>query len=342
MNAGLEIFGLSVEAGGRALLADVDVAVPRGGVHALIGASGAGKTTLLRAVAGLVPARAGTVAFGGRVFCDPVERVPAEGRRVGFVFQGHGLWPHLDVRGHLAFTLDCMGVRGGDADARIARTIDATGLLGMETRRPDTLSGGERQRLGLARAIVGEPELLLLDEPTASLDPVTAAAIRTCLLDLNREHGTTLLLVTHDQREAFALAGTVSADGRGTNPRERHARRAVAVARRRRRRRVSRKRGSHSGNPRTGRCRRDVPRAHRALRHADRTRPPRRRAAVETCASTPKGAWTSKFGTSPSARAATAPRSARAMEFRFSSISRFRPRTEPRSAFVFRGRAPSS
>ena len=210
MGMGLELRGVSVVVGGRTLLDAVDLEVARGGVHALIGASGAGKTTLLRTVAGLTPSSAGSVAHAGRVFSDPEERVPAEARRLGFVFQGHGLWPHLDVRGHLAFTLDCMGVRGSEASARIARTLDATGLVGMESRRPDTLSGGERQRLGLARAVVGEPELLLLDEPTASLDPTTAASIRACLLELNRERGTTLLLVTHDQREAFALAGTVS------------------------------------------------------------------------------------------------------------------------------------
>jgi molybdate transport system ATP-binding protein len=164
---------------------------------ALVGPSGAGKTTVLRAVAGLVPGR---VRFGGADWTG----LPPERRSVGFVFQDYALFPHLSVEKNVAF--------GGEAGDLLERLR----IAHLRHARPRELSGGERQRVALARALARKPRVLLLDEPTAALDPHTRGAVRAELRTLLRELALPTLLVTHDFEDAAALADRIGvlADGR--------------------------------------------------------------------------------------------------------------------------------
>jgi molybdate transport system ATP-binding protein len=159
---------------------------------AVVGPSGAGKSTLLRAVAGLVPAR-GSVELDGRDW----SALPPERRSVGFVFQDFALFPHLSVRGNVAF-----GGPPGDL-------LDRLGIAHLADARPRELSGGERQRVALARALARKPEVLLLDEPLAALDPHTRDTIRVELRATLRELGLPTIVVTHDFVDAAALADRV-------------------------------------------------------------------------------------------------------------------------------------
>lgn len=201
MNA-LAIEGLQLHRKEGFSLGPISLAVPRGSRTAIVGRSGAGKSTLLRCIAGLETPDAGTIRIGDRVAFDGRERLAPHERRIGFVFQGGGLWPHLDALSHLRYAAPRLSVEA--AQERLARV----GLAGKERRKPSELSGGEAQRLALARALAVEPSILLLDEPLRSLD--VHLRIELCLLirDAVREAGTTLLAVTHDREEARMLAGS--------------------------------------------------------------------------------------------------------------------------------------
>jgi iron(III) transport system ATP-binding protein len=205
MKEGLSVVGMSVSLQGRPVLTQLDLELPQGAYGVILGPSGAGKSTLLRAVAGLVPSQ-GVIRIGRTTVQDGSAIVPPERRGVGFVFQSLALWPHLSVRGHLEFVLD-RTLPGGPA--RIDTLLRSLGIQALERRRPGELSGGERQRLALARALVNDPPLLLLDEPTSSVDPSLKAEVAAILTEQVRGKGTTVLHVTHDQREAFALADQV-------------------------------------------------------------------------------------------------------------------------------------
>ena len=215
MSAAIELRGLTVDLPGGRSIGPVDLAVSRGEHVLLVGPSGCGKTTLLRAVAGLVAPAAGTVSLFGALASEPGRvRVRPEERGVGMLFQGGALWPHMSVRRTLAFALRASGNR--PTSERVAELLSWVRLDGMQERMPSTLSGGEKQRLALARALAGDPRVLLLDEPLGSLH----AELRTELLDmLARLHdklGWTTLHVTHDPDEARVYAARVQRmeDGR--------------------------------------------------------------------------------------------------------------------------------
>ncbi len=171
----------------------------------MIGPSGAGKTTLLRLVAGLLRPSRGSVECGGvRWFGEGVD-VPAERRRVGFVFQDYALFPHLSVRANVAFEAR------RDPDALLAQL----GIDHLSGARPRALSGGERQRVALARALAIEPALLLLDEPLSALDPATRGSVAGELAELIRAAGVPAVIVTHAFEEAAMLADDVAVIDRG-------------------------------------------------------------------------------------------------------------------------------
>jgi len=176
--------------------------VGHGELVALLGPSGSGKTTLLRVIAGFERPDAGRVAIGGHAVAGNGTWVEPEHRRIGMVFQDGALFPHLTVEGNVGF--------GASRRERVAACLELVGLADRGRSYPHELSGGESQRVALARALAADPEVVLLDEPFASLDAGLREALRTEVVDILRRAGTSALLVTHDQAEALSLAGTVA------------------------------------------------------------------------------------------------------------------------------------
>jgi len=200
--------------GWRAVVQDLSLALPRGEVGALLGASGCGKTTALRAIAGFEPVAAGRIVLHGIALAGRGTALAPEQRRVGMMFQDFALFPHLDVAGNIGF-----GIRALASKAREARIRELLELVGLENAMrsyPHELSGGQQQRVALARALAPRPSLLLLDEPLSSLDVLTRARLAGDLRTLLKAAETTSLFVTHDQAEAFAMADRVGvmAEGR--------------------------------------------------------------------------------------------------------------------------------
>jgi osmoprotectant transport system ATP-binding protein len=187
-------------------VAGVSCAIAGGSFVALVGASGSGKSTLLKMVNTLVEPTGGRVLFGGE---DVTTLKPARlRRRVGYVFQGIGLFPHFSVAENIAIGPRLTGDKL--APARIAELLQLVELdPALATRMPDELSGGQRQRVGVARALAGEPELLIMDEPFGALDPVTRDALGRKVRELHERLGLTTVMVTHDMAEALLLADRV-------------------------------------------------------------------------------------------------------------------------------------
>jgi osmoprotectant transport system ATP-binding protein len=184
----------------------VTCAIAAGSFVALVGASGSGKSTLLKTVNTLVSPSEGRVLFGGEdVSTLPPARLR---RRVGYVFQGIGLFPHFTVAENIAIGPRLTGEKL--PPQRIAELLELVELEpAMASRMPDELSGGQRQRVGVARALAGEPELLIMDEPFGALDPVTRAALGNTVRELHGRLGLTTVMVTHDMAEALLLADRV-------------------------------------------------------------------------------------------------------------------------------------
>jgi iron(III) transport system ATP-binding protein len=173
---------------------------------ALLGPSGSGKTTTLRLLAGFETPDAGRVLVEG----EDITQVEPVSRRFGMVFQHYALFPHLDVRGNVAFGLESLGVRGDALGTRVARALELVDLAGYGERRIGQLSGGQQQRVALARALAPEPRVLLLDEPLSNLDPTLRERTRREIREVIHRVGITTVLVTHEQDEAFDLGDRVA------------------------------------------------------------------------------------------------------------------------------------
>ncbi|MBA2412773.1 MAG: ABC transporter ATP-binding protein [Burkholderiaceae bacterium] len=185
-----------------------------GEIGCVVGRSGGGKTTLLRAIAGFIAVEAGTIEIAGAVVSGPRFTVATEKRGIGLVFQDYALFPHLRVDGNIGFGLRHLGP--AERHARVREMVELVGL-GTQTRNyPHELSGGQQQRVALARALAPRPALLLMDEPFSSLDVELRARLGAEVRQILKESGTTAILVTHDQQEAFAMADKVGVmhDGR--------------------------------------------------------------------------------------------------------------------------------
>jgi multiple sugar transport system ATP-binding protein len=208
----LELVDVRAGYGDHDVLAGVTLAAPAGDYLTVLGPSGTGKTTLLRVVAGLEPARGGTVSIGGR----PVTGLRPGLRNVAMVFQSYALFPHLSVADNITFGLTVTDVPKALARQRVLDIAELTGCTALLGRRPAQLSGGERQRVALARALVREPAVLLLDEPLSNLDAELRAQTRDELRTLHERTGGTVVHVTHDQGEALSLGDRVAVllDGR--------------------------------------------------------------------------------------------------------------------------------
>src|SRR5882724_4294147 len=200
----LELREIAKVYAGRRAVDAVSLSIPRGAFYSLLGPSGCGKTTTLRMIAGFERPDEGQILLGGvRVN----ERPPYE-RNVSTVFQSYALFPHLTVQGNVEFGLRRTSAAG--IEAKVKDALALVELSGKESRYPAQLSGGERQRVALARSLVMNPDVLLLDEPLAALDPKLRKQMRVELKALQARVGTTFLFVTHDQEEALSMSDSIA------------------------------------------------------------------------------------------------------------------------------------
>ena len=192
---------------GRPVLRGIDLSIPVGGTLVVMGPSGCGKSVMLKHLVGLLRPDEGEIRFHGERIDQYSERqLVAVRRRIGFLFQQAALFDSLTVRDNVSFPLRETGQAGPDLEARVRETLDRVGLVEALDRMPAELSGGMRKRVGLARAIVLNPELILYDEPTTGLDPIRANVINDLIVRLQRELSITSVVVTHDLDSAFQVA----------------------------------------------------------------------------------------------------------------------------------------
>ena len=199
----------------------LDLVIPDGKFTVLVGPSGCGKTTLLRMIAGLGPATSGQVLMDGQ---DITDLDPGK-RDIAMVFQNYAIYPMMTVRDNIDFGLKNRKVPKAERQRRIAEVARMTGLTELLDRRPSTLSGGQRQRIALARAMVKQPKVFLMDEPLSNLDAKLRNSMRSELIEMHKNLGTTFVYVTHDQVEAMAMADMIVLINKGKimqkgNPRE--------------------------------------------------------------------------------------------------------------------------
>lgn len=186
---------------------DLSFTLQRGEIGCLLGQSGCGKTTVLRAIAGFESLISGSITLGCKELSTTQHTAAPETRQVGVVFQDYALFPHLSVVDNLAFGLRSLSAE--ERKSRIAKLLSLVGLTTQEKKFPHELSGGQQQRVALARALAPQPDLLLLDEPFSNLDVDLRERLATEVRDILKEIGTTAVLVTHDQHEAFAIADQI-------------------------------------------------------------------------------------------------------------------------------------
>ena len=191
-------------------LDEVSLDVSDGEFMAILGPSGCGKTTLLRQIAGFDKLDGGRIVIGEAVVSSVTQHVPPERRRIGIVFQSYALWPHMTVAENVAYGLTVAGVRDPERARRVEAALALVELRGYAERRPSMLSGGQRQRVALARCLVTEPSLVLLDEPLANLDVHLRASMEEEFSRFHARTGTTMVYITHDQAEAMALADRIA------------------------------------------------------------------------------------------------------------------------------------
>jgi ABC-type Fe3+/spermidine/putrescine transport system ATPase subunit len=202
---GVEISNVTKRFGNFLALDRLSLQLPPGEFLALLGPSGSGKSTLLNLIAGFERPDAGRIVIAGR----DVVRLPPERRGVGIVFQSYALFPHLNVGENLAYPLRRRGIARAERQRRISDALDLVRLSGTAERAISRLSGGQQQRVALARALITRPDILLLDEPLAALDKALRDELQVELKQLQRRVSTTVIMVTHDQHEALALADRI-------------------------------------------------------------------------------------------------------------------------------------
>ena len=213
----VRLSGVSRYYGRVAAVDQIDLEIRRGEVFALLGASGCGKSTTLRMVAGLEPLDEGSIVMGGRTLADAStgRSLAPERRDIGIVFQSYAIWPHMTVAKNVEFPLRMRKVSRAERRARVAEILEVTGMDRWADKSATQLSGGQQQRVALARALVYNPQLLLLDEPLSNLDARLRTQMRREIRRLNQELGVTMLFVTHDQDEAFAVSDRVGVMNNG-------------------------------------------------------------------------------------------------------------------------------
>jgi iron(III) transport system ATP-binding protein len=203
----LEIKSIVCKHDDRVTVDDLSCNVSQGSLACLLGPSGCGKTTVLRAIAGFHPITRGEIRIGDHVMSKPGISVAPEKRRVGMVFQDSALFPHLTVYDNVGFGIKAMGP--DKRNQQIRHLLQRVGLPEMSQRYPHELSGGQQQRVALARALAPNPDLILMDEPFSNLDIETRERLGYEVRDIFKDQGTTCVLLTHDQNDAFALCDHV-------------------------------------------------------------------------------------------------------------------------------------
>ena len=201
----IELKGISKEFDGTTVLSDINLYVRKKEFVTLLGPSGCGKTTTLRIIGGFEYPSTGTVYFEGK----DITELPPYKRRVNTVFQKYALFPHLNVRDNIAFGLKLKKLPKAEIGRRVDRMLDLVNLSGYGKRAVDQLSGGQQQRIAIARALVNEPEVLLLDEPLGALDLKLRKEMQLELKSMQQRLGITFIYVTHDQEEALTMSDTV-------------------------------------------------------------------------------------------------------------------------------------
>src|SRR5438034_5409646 len=208
---GVAIKSLTKRYGDVAAVEDLSLDVKPGELVSLLGPSGCGKTTTLRLVAGFLPPEAGEIWVGERCLSSAASVVPPERRRMAMIFQSYALWPHMTVARNVAYGLRFKsGMSRADRDRRVTEMLRTVQLSGFESRYPGELSGGQQQRVAVARALVVEPEILLLDEPLSNLDANLREEMRFEIRRLHEAFVITTLYVTHDQAEAMVISDRIA------------------------------------------------------------------------------------------------------------------------------------
>jgi len=201
----LSLENLTLAYGKTVAVEGLNLDITQGELIALLGPSGCGKTTTMRAIAGLMAVKSGRILLDGR----DITRTPANRREVGLVFQSYALFPHLTVFENVAFGLRLKGMGGAALEEKVMGAIASVGLTAFARRKTPDLSGGQQQRVALARSMVMEPKVLMLDEPLSNLDARLRLEMRTELQRVQKQSGLTMIFVTHDQVEALALADRI-------------------------------------------------------------------------------------------------------------------------------------
>jgi ABC-type Fe3+/spermidine/putrescine transport system ATPase subunit len=190
----------------------INLEIAEGEFFTLLGSSGCGKTTTLRMVGGLEKPDGGGIYLGDQCLVEPDKNlfIKPEKRNMGMVFQSYALWPHMTVFENVAYPLKLRGIKGRDAEKKVAEVLGLVGLAGLEERQAPALSGGQQQRVALARALVFSPKVLLLDEPLSNLDAQLREEMRRELKSLQQRVRITVIFVTHDQIEALSLSDRIA------------------------------------------------------------------------------------------------------------------------------------
>src|SRR3954454_5092340 len=211
----VELESLTKRFGDAAALDGLTLTIAHGSLVCLLGPSGCGKTTTLRLVAGFIDPDRGTIRVGGRTVSEPGRSLPPERRRMSMIFQSYALWPHMTIADNVGYGLKLRRLDRAERERRVAAILDVAHLTELAERYPHELSGGQQQRAALARALVVEPETLLLDEPLSNLDANLREEMRFEIRRLHDTYKYTTIYVTHDQGEAMTTADTIVVMNRG-------------------------------------------------------------------------------------------------------------------------------
>ena len=213
--ASVELKGLAKRFGEAVAVDNVSLTIEHGQLVCLLGPSGCGKTTTLRLIAGFIEPSAGEILVGGKALSSPARTVPPEGRNMSMIFQSYALWPHMTVAENVAYGLKIRKLDKATIESKLKAILSTARLEALADRYPSELSGGQQQRVSLARALVVEPETLLLDEPLSNLDANLREEMRFEIRRLHDRYRYTTVYVTHDQAEAMTTADRIAVMSHG-------------------------------------------------------------------------------------------------------------------------------